>query len=262
MSHPQLHPLQFNVATGEPFLRLPSPLENITITPPRLSDTPYVVRHMNDPNIVKWFQHPPYPYLVSHADAWLPGTKASTDAVIQELEKASQDNPSGLLRVVGECPVRTLREIQEDGTDIFIGDIGIHRCAFDEEKNPEVQRQLSEENARREVGDPEIVWCVGCKEVSHAHEFPEPDSLNADYLVASHHGRGIMSVALRTLLTSWAIPRMAAVRFRVEVDKDNGASVRVFEKFGFEVRETVDKVSTNSFGRTKDGAHILWWEQR
>ena len=71
-----------------------------------------------------------------------------------------------------------------------------------------------------------------------------------------------MSAAVRVVLSSWAIPRMAAHRFRVEMDKDNGASMRVFEKFGFELRQTVDKVQTNNLGATKHGAHILWWEKR
>ena len=33
---------------------------------------------------------------------------------------------------VGEFPLRAIREIQEDGTDIYVGDIGISRCGYGE----------------------------------------------------------------------------------------------------------------------------------
>ena len=37
-----------------------------------------------------------------------------------------------ILKVVCEFPLRAIREIQEDGTDTYIGDIGISRCGYGE----------------------------------------------------------------------------------------------------------------------------------
>ena len=70
------------------------------------------------------------------------------------------------LKVVGECPVRAIREVQEDGSDIYIGDIGISRCKYGElivlhgmewENGPESK----EVNDSLEVGDPRILWAIG-----------------------------------------------------------------------------------------------------
>ena len=38
-----------------------------------------------------------------------------------------------------------------------------------------------------------------------------------DWLASSHHGQGIMSAALRTIMTEWAIPKMNVRDMRVEV---------------------------------------------
>ncbi|KAH9950908.1 GNAT domain-containing protein [Amylocystis lapponica] len=244
MSHSQLHPLQVNPATGEPFLRLPSPLKNIIITPPRMSDAPFLVQNLNDPSVRRWLKTPPYPYLPSHAESWLPDSKAESDDILRELEQASLDHPDGPLKIVGGCPVRTIREVKEDGTDVFIGDIYLHRCAFQGEEDAEEEKRLCVENAHRELGDPDLVWCIG------------------DYLASSHHGRGIMSAALGALLSLWAVPRMAARRCRVEIFEGNIGSMRVFEKNGFVLKKTLHRAHTNSFGETKDGTHIFWWERR
>ena len=60
-SHPKnmanpFHPLEVNSHTGEPFVRLPTPLENIIVTPMRDSDKPKVIEYMNDWRIVQYLQ--------------------------------------------------------------------------------------------------------------------------------------------------------------------------------------------------------------
>ncbi|KAI0931261.1 hypothetical protein AcW1_001287 [Taiwanofungus camphoratus] len=243
MSHCQLHPLLVNPVTGEPYLWLPSPLENIIITPPRMSDAPSMVAILNDPLVCRWILGPPYPYLPSHAESWLESTKKESDAVLQELEQASRETPDGPLKIVGACPVRILREVREDGTEVYLGDIGLRRCVFPHEE-PEEQQRLSEKNKRRAVGDPELIWCIG------------------DYLASSHHGRGIMSVAVRILMSAWAIPRMGVRRMRVETARDNAGSARVFQKNGFVLEKTVDEVLVTNYGATINGSHILRWEHK
>jgi hypothetical protein len=157
----QLHPLQVNPQTGEPFLRLKSH-EHIIITPPRLSDAPFLPPILNDPLVHKWLTHPPYPYLPEHAEFWLTIITTASNAVLRELEQAKDTRSQ---RTVDECPVRFLREVKEDGTDIFLGDIAFIRCPWMELAgtgvNWEQKDVLTEENSRLERGDPKIVWSVG-----------------------------------------------------------------------------------------------------
>ncbi|OCH96417.1 hypothetical protein OBBRIDRAFT_718357 [Obba rivulosa] len=244
MSRRQLHPLLINERTGEPYLRLPSPLDNIIITPPRLSDAPALVGILNDPAVCKWLESPPYPYLPEHADWWLNNVKTSSNEIIMELEDAEKSDPDGPLRTVGGCPVFYLREVREDGTDTFIGSADFRRCCFQGEE-PETRERLQKENAEKAVGDPSIVWCFG------------------DYIASSHHGRGIMSAAVSTLLSSWGIPRMGVRRMRVETAVGNIGSVRVFQKNGFVLEKSVENVRVGSnYSAETYGTNVLWWQHK
>lgn len=61
-SNPQLHPLQLNPQTGEPFLRLRKH-ENVILTPKRReADKAAIIRNMNDWAIAQWLSGPPWPY--------------------------------------------------------------------------------------------------------------------------------------------------------------------------------------------------------
>ena len=68
-----------------------------------------------------------------------------------------------------------------------------------------------------------------------------------------------MSVAMRTIMHSWMVPRMRARQIRCEVYKGNLGSVRVFEKNGFVLTDTVDRESVTSAGVPQHGDHVLWW---
>lgn len=61
MSNPQLHPLEVNPKTGEPFLRLRNH-NNIILTPPRKDDVPAMVPFHNDPRVCEYLGGPPFPY--------------------------------------------------------------------------------------------------------------------------------------------------------------------------------------------------------
>ena len=140
----QLFPLQVNERTGEPFLRLPSPHENIIITPPRMEDAASAVRNLSDPRVYKTLQGPPFPYRYEDAIDWLQKIRASSDTLLKELQEAAQEG-LGEPKIVNGCPVRSLREVHEDGSDTFIGDIGTHRCTFtgvadEEERNEQCRR--------------------------------------------------------------------------------------------------------------------------
>ncbi|KAL0951675.1 hypothetical protein HGRIS_008354 [Hohenbuehelia grisea] len=213
-------PLKRNPTTGELFLQLRNH-PHIVLTPPRLEDAPFIPPLLNDPRVYVWLKGPPYPYQLSDAEAWLAGVKQTADAVIRELEGA---DPNAEPIIVDACPVRTIRQINADGTDVFLGDICIDRWGFpiilDENARP--KDQLVKDNYERKAGDPNIIWTIG------------------DYLAPSHHGQGIMSDALSTLLNDWGIPRMRVGHIIATTHKGNVGSVRVFEKNGFRMVGTVD----------------------
>lgn len=86
--------------------------------------------------------------------------------------------------------------------------------------------------------------------------------LSLDCLASSHHGKGIMTAAVRTLLKEWIVPCMGAKTMRVEACEGNFGSVKVFEKNGFEVVDTVPRPMTNNFGVVHTGMHILMWRAK
>ncbi|KAJ7242581.1 acyl-CoA N-acyltransferase [Mycena haematopus] len=202
--NPQLHPLEVNPKTGEPFLRLLSH-KNIILTPPRLSDAPFLIPLLNDERVIHWLSSPPYPYLPEHAEWFLNHIKP-------------------ILKIVDGCPVRTIREVREDGTEPW---------------ELEGTGRASQGTPRRDPNDPDI-WTLG------------------DYLAPSHHGQGIMSDAFNTLLHQWGVPRMGVRRMVVTTLEGNKGSVRVFEKQGFKFRKTIEDAM--EVRGTMRGVHVLEWK--
>ncbi|KAF7302920.1 N-acetyltransferase domain-containing protein [Mycena kentingensis (nom. inval.)] len=211
----QFHPIQRNATTGELFLPLldhPS----IILTPPRRTDRFAMVPIMNDERVYPWLISPPFPYTLENADWWLDRAIPATEALIAEL---SSVDTSTTLKTVNGCPVTQIRELLPDGSDVFIGaiDFTLARHPFELEGTGRTPAQI-DAGPQRDPANPDV-WTVG------------------DYLAPSHHGRGIMSDAFRTLLTLWGIPRMGIRKMAVNALKGNGGSVRVFEKYGFRLRE-------------------------
>lgn len=58
--------------------------------------------------------------------------------------------------------MRSIREVKADGTDVYLGDILVNRCA-NEEMNDNKAEDLSliDVNLAKEPGDPTIVWTIG-----------------------------------------------------------------------------------------------------
>jgi len=215
----ELYPLEVNQQTAEPYLRLPPPYAHIIITPPRMSDAPTIVQILNDPRVYKSLQGPPYPYLPEHAQSWLLSVTLQSDAVLRDLKEAGGD---GKLKIVDDCPVRSLREVKEDGTDVYLGDCTIDRWGWPEIVDRDQRQRLTDGNVARKAGDPDILWGIG------------------DYIASSHHGKGIMTAAVAALRSQWWIPRMGVCHIRAAAFKGNQASVRVFEKNGFGIITTVE----------------------
>ncbi|KDR85591.1 hypothetical protein GALMADRAFT_132268 [Galerina marginata CBS 339.88] len=241
MSNPQLHPLEVNPKTGEPFLRLRKH-KNIILTPPREEDAPAFIPLMNDPRVCDWLSGPPYPYILDHAKTFIAHIKPDSDQVLRQLEEA-KDNPTPI--TVGHCPVRYIREVKEDGTDVFIGDVALIRCLHGELMGPngvdwKNKQRREEENNKIPVGDPSILWSMG------------------DFLAPSHHRKGIMTDAVETVLHEWGIPRMAVRHMWVAAFTNNEGSVRVFQKNGFKLIATFEE-HFEAKGRVR-GLHLLEWK--
>lgn len=83
------------------------------------------------------------------------------------------------------------------------------------------------------------------------------DFVYTDFLASSHHGRGIMTDAIDTLLNEWAIPRMNVHKILVGTFTGNKGSVRVFEKNGFTLTRTIDNHLTKK--ELVYGIHVLEW---
>ncbi|KAJ7281973.1 acyl-CoA N-acyltransferase [Mycena rebaudengoi] len=229
-----MDPLEVNTKTGELYLRLPAPFSNIILTPPRLSDAAPSIAILHDPKI-STFLGPslPTPYEIADAEKWLAKLKAETDTIIQELA-------SGESAVRG-CPVRHLRELRADGTDVFIGDVGVARSTWPEVLDVEEKRRRVEENSARAPGDPEISWNISY------------------YIAPSHQGRGLATAAVNAILTQWCVPRMNTRHIRTSVFAGNPASVKVLEKNGFVMVDTL--VEHYKYGDTKMSVHLLEWKQ-
>jgi RimJ/RimL family protein N-acetyltransferase len=148
-----MNTLQVNPATGEVFLRLPAPHEDIIITPPRESDTDALVLILNDPRIYKFLLAPPFPYHPHHAEEWLRVTKNKSDKILEHLREGGT--------VVDGCPVQYIREIQPDGTDLLLGDVSASRNEWLEVEDQGLRTKMAKENLEKPVGDRSIVWTIG-----------------------------------------------------------------------------------------------------
>jgi hypothetical protein len=97
-----------------------------------------------------------------HAIDWITRIKGVTDKVWSQI----QDSDSSSSPPVFEwCPVRVIREVNDDGSQIFLGDCGMDRWGYDDILNKEEHERLSAENAARKAGDEDIVWMIGSKRI-------------------------------------------------------------------------------------------------
>jgi hypothetical protein len=68
--------------------------------------------------------------------------------------------------ILSNSPIRVLRKVQEDGSDIFLGDIWLGRCPDIEYlmQDPTVDNAT---NVSVPPGHPDIVWTIGSKQPMH-----------------------------------------------------------------------------------------------
>jgi RimJ/RimL family protein N-acetyltransferase len=145
----KLHPLLLDEKTGEPYLQLPSPHENIRITPPRPDDVDAIVSYLNDPRVYTHLVGPPSPYTTEDGITWVQRVTDKVQGFFHEIEYGNQ--------YINGSPVCSIRLVQEDGTDILIGDIGLTR----EPPNVAWAEKEDEDNLIKPTGDPTILWTIG-----------------------------------------------------------------------------------------------------
>lgn len=276
-------PFFYDEVTNEPYLPLPSPHgPRIRITPPRfdeaspISDSRHhddlepLVFHMNHSAVYMWLQGPPFPYTTEDGVTWLGQVNEECRGILSEMgevwKSTSDLSPPSY---VSACPVRSIRERQDDGSDVYIGDIGIGRSGFPEVPDEQERERRTRENAAYAKGDPRIIWTFGGK-----HSFNgmirlpihftdggcEHDRI--DFLAPSHHGKGIMTAAVRTIIEDWAVPHMGARHFHIGAFSTNIASQKVFLKNGFSfVDEQVDVIDMKKRGKGDRHMSVRWFSR-
>jgi len=203
-------PFKIHPNTGDPFLQLPSPHSNVVLTSPRPEYADVMAEILNHPEVYP-FVNAPYPHTKENAQQFIQQVRQTTDYVWSEIEALG----TGSGYIFGGIPVRSICEIQSDGTWLYLGDFGFGRGQAKDILDPEVRKQVSKVNQERPIGDPAIVWSAGY------------------YLRPSHHGRGIIPAVFKTVLDEWAIPYMHVRHIKSDTRVDNQKSQRVFEKLGF-----------------------------
>lgn len=152
-------PLKINSAIDEPYLQLPAPYENIRLTPPRLSDAPFSTAALNAPEVVPFLSGPPFPFVEENAISFINSTKPPADRVYREIREKILAGESDY--IASGTPVSAIREVQPDGTELWIGDIGFIRSSYHEVEDETERERLVAENAAKKDGDPSIVWSFG-----------------------------------------------------------------------------------------------------
>lgn len=101
-----------------------------------------------------------------HAKTWFTFAQGYSKVVLSKLD-AARDAPE--LITVNACPVRAIREVKENGEEIYLGDVGIDRCmdgkllalSAGAQADDEQAARYQEENCGRSAGDPKIIWDFG-----------------------------------------------------------------------------------------------------
>ncbi|KAI6149538.1 hypothetical protein BKA82DRAFT_995189 [Pisolithus tinctorius] len=213
-SEASLH-LQINPVTNEPFLRLSSPHENIIITPPRVGDDEHLLVLFSDIRIAAWLYPISIPFTRAHAQAMLREAKDEADALLNTKCSPNTGHTNSHPRFVGGCPVKCIREVRNDGTDVFIGYITVHRGVYEDVPDETKRRTIMEENEKKPVGDPSIRWSI------------------RNVLLPDYHGRGIMTSVIGQMVHGWIVPRMNGRYIVAFTFASNIGGERVLEKNGF-----------------------------
>lgn len=259
----------------EPYIRLPAPHSHIIITPPRSlpqqqqqqdpekeneiipppPDIDAVLSALNDDRVHPYLESPPYPYKREQAVEFHRMMYEDCQRILHH----PQPQPQQELLLYDGCPFRDIRDTSltpgPDGGSVAqapkVGDILISRYPFYElPLGSEPRSKAREYNASLAVGHEDLIWGIGCMSLFLPLHFHTNSKLNMYcdvltylkvWLSPSEHGKGVMSAVLNTLITEWLIPKMNVHILKSSAFVGNEASVRVHEKCGFAVEQTVEK---------------------
>ena len=150
--------------SNTPFLRLPPPHSNLSLTIGRDSDGPAIISMLNHPAVYMNLAGPPFPYTQEHRDAQFKQMSDEIETALAEFREveASRGKPNGK-KWVGKAPFTVIREDDpQAGVDTVLGDFVFRRSGFFEVDNEEDKKRMKDQNDELEAGDPNIVWEVGC----------------------------------------------------------------------------------------------------
>jgi len=251
----------------DPGFRIPvlHPTSRIILTPPNIEDCRDVVAALNDPRVYMNLNGPPYPYTEDDYLGWYRVIEEAARTNSEEMQtierwwqiaQEAEQNPGGCRRKwMGKSwwvsAIREMTsEMSESGEETkFLGEITVRRSSFlfilDE---AERQKKIDENNSL-EAGDHKILWEVGF------------------YLIPECHGRGIMPMVLRTLISEiliryFNVQRLVGIYFEHNVPSKN-----VFEKCGFEFVTMVPDAITLAPAKTgrlegvKVGIGVMTWQR-
>ncbi|CAI7579079.1 unnamed protein product [Penicillium glandicola] len=256
--------VHYNPLTKEPYLQLPEPCANIIITPHRghqIEETSAIITEiLNDSRVYPWLQGPPYPFLPEHGVDWVKMKIATNKDVLSALQKELEapesqqgDSPNSQgPEFFDKCPFVCIREVTERDPvtgaplqDILVGDFSLARYAFYELRPNSWEFALVQKhNNDLPAGHKDIIWGIGY------------------YLSPTQHGRGLMSLAVRTVIQDWAIPRMNLHLLRGSFFIGNIGSLRVLEKNNFEEAGIFKDwaPASPSRGRGKMSIAVMEWK--
>ncbi|KZT62620.1 hypothetical protein CALCODRAFT_445643 [Calocera cornea HHB12733] len=205
----------FDKSRHEPYIPLRSPHSQYRLTPFRTTDVDAVIHILNQPEV---YTHllTPYPYQREHAQGFISEQRRRYEADRQYFT-GDAVNPIKDGKTFDYGPMLAVREVQSDGPQLFLGVAGIWRSLFLYETDEGLKEECKRKNDAKLAGDSSITYSV------------------AYYLDPACHGKGIMTVAIRELIHSWAIPYMNAHDITVGITEDHLSSRRVLEKVGFKM---------------------------
>lgn len=177
--------VHYNRLTKEPYLRLPTPMSNIIITPHRLENidetATALAEILNDPQVCLWLEGTPYPYQREDGVKWIKANCEENEDVLSALrgyleqrEATSNTRSSAVVskqdrEFLDTCPFTCIREVMEEdaanGTplkDRLIGDMKLARYTFYEHPHGSEERsEAQRRNNELPTGDENIIWALG-----------------------------------------------------------------------------------------------------
>ncbi|KAF8308679.1 hypothetical protein DL93DRAFT_2086598 [Clavulina sp. PMI_390] len=148
--------------TKEPYLQLAAPFEHIRITAPRLSDVPLMAKMLNSHSVWPFLSAPTYPYSEEAvretiSARQLPSCEKAWSEIRDKVIAGDKDY------VARSMPVMSVREVLEDGSEVYRGDAWVNRSWYHEVEDLDERRKAEEENLAKEAGDPTIMWALACE---------------------------------------------------------------------------------------------------